>query len=162
VNFDAFVAANPLVRFSIYTHLQSQRVIELGSSIKARLDFILAEQGKADISEGDAYGDIWLWTLGAYEVVRTMADPKWEGAWSPERYREIVEYKRFLADMRVPFAKQELRSGKAVSAENSVAGVDHENRTYFFEIEGKVFDVREQIDSFEWPTRRCCSRPSRQ
>jgi len=149
MNFHAFVAENPLLRFSLYTHLQSRAILDLGESIKFQLDSILRKQGKADVSQGDAFGDIWLWTIGAYEVVRTMADPKWKESWSESKYEEIVTCKRRIADIRVPFAKQELRSGEAITAENSIYGLDHDKRTYFFQIGDNVFDIREEIDLFE-------------
>jgi len=78
-----------------------------------------------------------------------MADPKWKESWSESKYEEIVTCKRRIADIRVPFAKQELRSGEAITAENSIYGLDHDKRTYFFQIGDNVFDIREEIDLFE-------------
>lgn len=149
VDTETFISQNPLVRFSIYTYLQSQTLIRFGNSIKLQFDLILKEPGKLDLPKGDSYGDIWLWFVGAYEVVRTMADPKWKGSWSPQKHQEIVEFKKRIADIRVPFAKQELRSSRAVNAENSIFGVDHERRTYLFKIGDQIFDVRAEIEFFE-------------
>ncbi|WP_172329572.1 hypothetical protein [Mangrovicoccus sp. HB161399] len=68
-------------------------------------------------------GPFWLWILGAYEVLRTI-DRNGE-CLSRDLRQKIAEEKRHVAQIRMPFAKQELnrRSGPAFG-ELSVVGPD--------------------------------------
>lgn len=124
MTYEDLIRLNPISRFSIYTHAQASAVIELGASIKEQFDTMIQDGNIVDMSNGNPYGKVWLWVIGAYEVVRTMSDQKWKGSWSEERYTQIQEYKKRIADLRVPFAKQEHRNGKAVNHENSIYGID--------------------------------------
>ena len=78
-----------------------------------------------------------------------MSDPKWENSWDQEKLAEIKSYKKMVADLRVPFAKQEHRNGEAINDVCSIAGINFESKSYRFNVKGKVFDVRELINQFE-------------
>ncbi|QEG26938.1 hypothetical protein GobsT_16860 [Gemmata obscuriglobus] len=125
---------NPLVIFSIYVDSQSRIIRELGVEILARLDTGISpnvETGKGAVLSIDiscCYGRIWLWVIGAYEIVRTMCQAK--QCFSQRVVQELHGLKHRLGFLRMPFAKQELR-GKSVPvhAENSIAGIGSHRRT---------------------------------
>ncbi len=149
MTYEEFITLNPISRFSIYSHAQSSAVIELGVLIKEQFDTMIQDGNVVDMSKGDPYGKVWLWVVGAYEVARTMSDPKWKESWSENRYIKILGYKKRIADLRVPFVKQEHRNGKVINHENSIYSIDFEEKSYLFEINGKVFNVRNEINIFE-------------
>jgi hypothetical protein len=144
-----FQASHPEIGFSIYTHIQAHVLIKLGTKIKSQFDSMFKGHNSIDLSQGDPYGEIWLWVIGVYEVIRTMSDPKWKSSWSKEKYSEICKYKKRIADLRVPFAKQEYRNGRAINNEASIRGIDNSLKSYLYEVEDKKFSIREEIDKFE-------------
>lgn len=146
---EKFIEENPLAKFSIYTLLQAEELVVLGKSIKSTFDKIILRDNLVDLTEGDPYGKIWLWVLGTYEVIRTMADAKWKRCWSNQKYEEIVEFKRHLAHLRVPFAKQEHRTGGPLGNENSVFAFESTNASFIYRVKDRTFNVREEIDRFE-------------
>ena len=149
MTYEESILKNPIVRFSVYTHVQAKAVIELGESIKEQFDEMINDENVVDMSKGDPYGKVWLWVIGAYEVIRTMSDPKWKSSWSDVRYCQLLEYKKHIADLRVPFAKQEHRNGKVIKNENSIFGIDFMEKSYLYKVKGKVFNVRKEINHFE-------------
>ena len=65
------------------------------------------------------YGQFWLWVVGAFEVVRTMAGAK--ACFSQRVKDELGPLKKTLAFLRMPFAKQEYPGGgKKIGTEASV------------------------------------------
>ena len=69
------------------------------------MDKMLAQEGIVDGDFNLAYGRIWLWILGAYEVVRTMCQARI--CFSEEYLAKLTTFKTAMADIRIPFAKQE-------------------------------------------------------
>ncbi len=69
---DKMLNENPLIAFSVYTHIQVEIVRDLGRQILEILDNAF----KPGVAEGNSvnrsYGLFWLWILGSYEVTRTM------------------------------------------------------------------------------------------
>lgn len=149
MEFDEFLNKNPLLRFSIYTHIQARTVMELGLSIKDKFDMMFLDDGTIDMRFGDPYGKIWLWVIGAYEVVRTMSDEKWKNSWSPNKREDILAYKKRIAALRIPFAKQELRNGRPIGNENSYVGTNHGNKSFIFRVSDNMFNIRDEIDAFD-------------
>ncbi len=70
---------------------------------------------------------MWLWVLGAYEVVRTMVQA--EKCFSPSAMEHFRTLKKSLAAVRMPASKME-KQGKRipVNSNRSPAGWDVENR----------------------------------
>jgi len=70
---------------------------------------------------------MWLWVLGAYEIVRTMCQAK--GCFSDRALNAMVQLKKTLSVIRIPAAKME-KAGKKepVSSNRSPAGWDVANR----------------------------------
>jgi hypothetical protein len=147
---------NPLVVFSLYTHVQARAVIALGEEIKALLEqsIKLREEDTGPMVDGQgfnrAYGLFWLWTLGAYEVVRTMCQPRTEACFSASAWAQLRALKREISQLRIPFAKQEYAGRNVpIGAENSVAGISSDRPDVTFLIEGRKFSARDMISSFE-------------
>jgi hypothetical protein len=145
---------NPLTVFSVYTDIQCRTVQTLGREILLCLDVGItpdAGTGQGTICGGDVinrgYGQFWLWVLGAYEIVRTMCQA--EKCFSPRVANELKGFKRKLAILRMPFAKQEL-PGKdvPVRAEPSIYGIGDSPPDLRFDVEGQVLSVRELIGEF--------------
>jgi hypothetical protein len=104
--------------FSIYTEVQVTALREQGLKLEA----LSADWETGTISNlHEYYGLFWLWLLGAYEVVRTMAQHK--HCFSVAVQDEIQVTKQELAAARMPFAKQEAQySGEPIYNELSVVG----------------------------------------
>jgi hypothetical protein len=70
---------------------------------------------------------MWLWTLGAYEVVRTMCQAK--SCFSSKALGQLTQLKKTLAAVRMPAAKMEKAGKKApVTSNRSPVGWDVSNR----------------------------------
>jgi hypothetical protein len=86
-------------------------------------------------------GFFWLWVLGAYEVLRAMAERA--SCFDEEAAKKITSQKERLATIRMPFAKQEFRGkGLPIDNENSVDGIDSEVRDISFLISGEEFYIK--------------------
>ncbi len=120
------IEKTPLIRFSLYTVAQVQTLKNVGEEI---ID--LSKDWTEKITNTMRVYDLfWLWVLGTYEVLRTMDQHK--ACFSAQLQIKIGVQKRYLADIRMPFAKQEMRgSGDPVYAELSISGFDG----------GMVFDI---------------------
>jgi hypothetical protein len=87
---------HPLAAFSFYLSGRAQVLLALAAEIGAHLD--AGERGRASDL-------MWLWTLGAYEVTRTMCQA--QACFSPRFYREVSALKADLERVRVPNTKME-------------------------------------------------------
>ena len=113
---DQLYRENPLLAFSFYAHMQAEITRRLGRDVLATLDTAIApsaEEGAAATGDATAinhaYGQFWLWVLAAYEVVRTMSQAR--GCFSEPIAQRLVDLKRHIAGLRIPFAKQEYARG---------------------------------------------------
>ncbi|MGO9569587.1 MAG: hypothetical protein ACLP5H_18810 [Desulfomonilaceae bacterium] len=77
---------------------------------------------------GRAEAFLWLWLLGAYEMVRTMCQA--ESCFSTQALNSLRELKVELSKVRMPSAKMEYagKKGKPVTSYRSPAGIDAENK----------------------------------
>lgn len=145
----------PLVKFSVYTQIQSETISGLGQEILHTLDSAIRNQpGTAAGIECNGssikhvYGQFWLWVLGAYEIVRTME--RAGKCFSPALRDRLQGLKKELALIRMPFAKQELPGKKvAVEGEPSICDVTETPPDLKFAIREKAISVRQLIEKFE-------------
>jgi hypothetical protein len=134
---------NPLLAFSLYTAAQLQSLRRIQSEIDAALE--QPESGFPDLMK--AYDFFWFWTLGAYEVVRTMDENR--SCFSPQLAARTEALKLRLAGIRMPFAKQQLANRPAlgkrrpIRGENSVVGWGE--KSLVFKIDGETFDSRSLV-----------------
>lgn len=118
---------HPLYLFSLYTGLQHDALNWLASEIdgiRSSIDF----KGKSIDAQALSryYNSFWFWTLGAYEVVRTMSQHK--ACFSDAVAAKTVETKKLLSVIRIPFAKQEIaQRGGPVWAELSICGFSEDD-----------------------------------
>jgi hypothetical protein len=145
--FHDFLRRNPLYVFSMYTGKQVEIVSELGAKIERLLDEAITASAVDGTLFQQIYGDFWLWVLGAYEIVRTMSQAK--VSFTPDTIGRINVYKRKLAALRIPFAKQEFaRNGGPIGGEPSVYGIDTARKDFKYEVGGEVYTIRELISGF--------------
>jgi hypothetical protein len=150
MNIEDYLKENPIMRFSVYSDLQIKTIVEVGDSIVEQFDWMIQKPNRIDMSKGDPYGKIWLWIIGTYEIVRTMSDPKWKDSWSESAYSRISAFKRKISELRIPFAKQEIRRKPIpVEREPSIHGFDFEGKSYLFEVNGTCYNIRNLIKEFE-------------
>jgi len=145
---------NPLIFFSVYTDTQYKIVRSLGGDIVRCLEETISIDESGTVNTrltgeftDDAYEKFWLWILGAYEVVRTMAQAK--ACFIDDVPQKLEELKQTLAVLRMPFAKQEPKGVKgAVSAELSIYSICGSPPDYQFRVGEQVVSVRELIGNF--------------
>ena len=137
----------PQLRFSVHTAIQATVIVELGSEIRQLLDSGMAADQVDGSMINSVYGKFWLWVLGAYEVVRTMGQAK--SCFTEEAAQRILAFKRRIATLRMPFAKQEFEGRGPIASEASVSGIDIPNRDLRFDVAGQTFGIRELLGGFE-------------
>lgn len=92
---------HPLAAFSFYLSGRHQVLLTIAAEILDNLD---ASDTQAH-PRTRASDLMWLWTLGAYEVLRTMCQA--EPCFAPDFYRRIAALKVDLERVRVPTTKME-------------------------------------------------------
>lgn len=111
------VAADSLDKFSVYSSMQVKKVNAVGDEILAHLPDVWRVAGTMNA----VYGSFWLWTLGAYEILRTMVQAR--DCFSDVTQRKLKRLRDELRTIRVPFAKQEMPGRPVpIAAEASIAG----------------------------------------
>jgi len=105
------VSREPLLAFSFVLSTRNNQLAIVADEILDNLDKGISKEfidgqyvTKAGIS-------IWLWTLGAYELVRTMCQAK--ACFTPECFERLQPLRKQLAKVRMPDAKME-KQGKHV------------------------------------------------
>ncbi len=147
---ESILERDPLIAFSVYTHIQTVTLRSMAASIRSDLDAAVLDDSRIDATRmNSAYGAFWLWTLGAYEVLRTMAQAT--GCFAPRAADEIKRHKQHLEKLRIPFAKQEYAGNKkrAIASEASISSFGIADRDFSFDVEGQTYSVRMTLDSFE-------------
>ena len=125
--WEQIVERDPIIAFSHYLSGRVHVLLDMADEIVDNLD-----QGFLDDSVSldrvvRAESLMWLWTLGAYEVVRTMCQAK--GCFSEKALDQLTQLKKTLSSVRMHAAKME-KAGKKVpvSSNRSPSGWDIANR----------------------------------
>lgn len=125
--WEQVVEREPLMAFSFYLSGRVNVLLALEDEILGHLDqgFSAACIDGGSVERAESL--MWLWMLGAYEVVRTMCQAK--SCFSDGALHELVQLKKTLAVVRMPAAKME-KSGKKkpVTSNRSPTGWDIANR----------------------------------
>jgi hypothetical protein len=117
------LSREPLLAFSFYLSSRVLQLLLLTDEIIGDLDRGFGVNPIDGERIGHASVTIWLWTLGAYEIVRTMCQAK--SCFSPEAVAQLEELKRNLASARMPDAKMEKPGRKVpVDSDRSPDGWD--------------------------------------
>ncbi len=95
----------------------------------------------------NVYGLFWLWTLGAYEVVRTMTQAR--SSFSATVHEKLLNYKHKISKIRIPFAKQEYQGKKRpIFNEASIHGMNGTKGDMSFQVEGTEYSTRSLMEEF--------------
>ena len=142
-DFDKYLAERPLLYFSAYTSLQVEMLNRTESDIIGMLENMYKDANTIN----NVYSLFWLWTLGAYEVVRTMTQAK--SSFSATVHEKLLNYKRKISKIRIPFAKQEYQGKKKpIFNEASISGMDETKGDMFFRVEGTEYSIRSLMEEF--------------
>ena len=117
------VERDPLLIFSMYLSGRVNVLVSTAEEILENLDcaFTADSLDMQKFERADLL--IWFWTLGAYEVVRTMCQA--DVCFSPQIFSDLKSLKKVLGEVRMPAAKME-RPGKKqpLSSNRSPSGWD--------------------------------------
>ncbi len=140
---------HPLLAFSFYTHVQCEITRRLGHELLTSLETAIAPDSVDATVLDRAYGQFWLWVLGAYEITRTMSHA--EACFSPAVAKNVLDFKRRITRLRIPFAKQEYAGRETVllGADASISGIDRQKRDMTFNVRGDVFSARGLVADFD-------------
>jgi hypothetical protein len=121
--WEQVVERDPLMSFSHYLSGRVHVLLALADEILEHLDQGFSEAHVDGGRVERAESLMWLWMLGAYEVVRTMCQAK--ACFSDNTFNELARLKKALSLVRMPAAKME-KSGKnePVTSNRSPAGWD--------------------------------------
>ena len=121
--WDEVVARDPLVAFSWYLSGRKNVLLDIANEIVAALDAGI-QDSRIDMEPvGRAESLMWLWILGAYEIIRTMQQA--QSCFGARVHPPLKELKSKLATVRMPAAKMEKRGKKEpVTSNRSPSGID--------------------------------------
>ena len=125
--WEQIVERDPLISFSNYLSGRVQVLLAIADEITENLDGGFSGQIVDGGQVTRAESLMWLWTLGAYEVVRTMYQAK--TCFTQPTLDELNKLKKLLSVVRMPAAKMEKPGVKIpVSSNRSPAGWDISRR----------------------------------
>ncbi len=144
------IAQEPLLKFSFYLSGRVNVLYEIGEEIITNL-----EKGFSDSIVNHSYVAraetlMWLWILGAYEIVRTMDQAK--VCFSDSVTVELTNLKKYLAKVRIPAAKMEKPGNKIpVPSNRSASGWDESRRDLIINdpTESVSIFARDVLDKFD-------------
>lgn len=100
----------PLLKYSFYLSSKNILLLDTIDTILEKLDSGFSEGfSNADIIS-DASILTWFWTLGAYEIVRTMSET--DDCFTDSINLKLKKLKKLLAEARMPSAKMEKKGKK--------------------------------------------------
>ena len=125
--WEQLVEQDPLIAFSFYLAGRKNVLLAIAEEIIENLNQAFSDTvidgGKVDRAESL----MWLWTLRAYEVVRTMCQSK--ASFSNKAFNNLTKLKKTLSAIRMPAAKMEKHGKKVpVTSNRSPSGWDVSNR----------------------------------
>ena len=146
---------NPLIRFSVYTHMQVKFLVQMCHEVRGILDATITRGVPASESPivdakriEHAYHLFWLWVLGAYEVTRTMDQAR--DCFEPMFAQEVHALKERLAVLRIPFAKQEYsKENRPADNELSIYAFDFDSHDLLFDVRSTSLSMRALFSKFE-------------
>ncbi len=108
---EELLAREPLLNFSFYLSGRNNVLLSILDEIIENLNNGFSSTPIQGNLIEHASMLVWLWTLGAYEVVRTISQAK--SSFSEDFNQKILELKQDLAKVRMPSAKME-KQGKKI------------------------------------------------
>ena len=117
------IEREPLLKYSFYLSSKNILLLDVLDEILKKLDTGFSEKSISAEIIGDASVLTWFWTLGAYEMIRTMAQTK--DCFSANINGKINTLKQVLAKARMPSSKMEKKGQKIpVNSNRSFDGWD--------------------------------------
>jgi len=125
--WEEFLQKHPLARFSYYLNGRVWVLSEVKEEIIENLDGAFVDKTIFHEKTSRAEMLFWLWSLGAYEVIRTMHQAK--SCFSDRVQNDLFALKKELAAVRMPNAKME-KAGKKVPVPSgrSASGINVERK----------------------------------
>lgn len=125
--WEEMTAREPLLVFSFYLSGRVNVLLSIADEVVVHLDAGFAGGIVYGAEVGRASDLMWLWSLAAYEVVRTIcAVPECFSQSAQDRFKVL---KGHLAEIRMPSAKMEQRGKKIpVTSNRSPDGWDLQNK----------------------------------
>ncbi len=125
--WEQIIERDPLIAFSHYLSGRVHVLLAIADEITGNLE----EGFSGQVIDGGqierAESLMWLWILGAYEIVRTMCQAK--TCFTQPTLNELNKLKKLLSEARMPAAKMEKPGVKIpVSSNRSPAGWDISRR----------------------------------
>lgn len=138
----------PLLIFSFYLSGRNNTLLTLSDEIIELLDKGFNNPINKDGAIERASTLLWFWTLGAYEVIRTICQAK--ACFSPPFIVRAEKLKKQLAIVRMPSAKMEKQSKKeAVNSNRSPDGWDYDNKDVLIGNPDTAISAREILQSYD-------------
>lgn len=103
---EEIIENEPLIVFSYYLSEKNNLLLDLSDKILENLDKGFGSEIYTEFI-GKASSMTWFWTLGAYEVIRTICQAK--GCFSDTFIESANKLKEQLAIVRMPSAKMEVK-----------------------------------------------------
>lgn len=117
----------PLLNYSFYLSSKNILLLNTIDTILEKLNSGFSESSVNGDSISDASVLTWFWTLGAYEIVRTMSESK--DCFSETINTKLNPLKQLLAKARMPSSKMEKKGKKIpVNSNRSFDGWDVKNK----------------------------------
>jgi len=149
----------PLLAFSVYLSERNNNVLQLSDEILSNLELGFNDGRHIDATIiGNASVSMWFWTLGAYEIVRTISQAK--ECFTDEFIVKINELKKQLAIVRMPSAKMEEQGSKSipVNSNRSADGWDLDSKDLIVGSPQNPKSARQLIELYD--TTLCSLVPS--
>jgi hypothetical protein len=141
------VEREPLLAFSFYLSTRNNQLTSVADNILDLLDSGISDKRIDYGLVGEAGTLMWFWTLGAYEIIRTICQAK--TCFSESYINKALNLKKILAKVRMPDAKMEKQGKKEpVTSNRSPFAEDVEKKDLII---GDPFDplyAREIIDLY--------------
>ena len=147
--WEQMVERDPLLVYSNYLSGRVHVLLDLSDEIILNLDQGFSGQLIDAGKVGRADSLMWLWIMGAYEVVRTMCQS--ETCFSKSIHNELRQLKKVLAEVRMPAAKMEKSGAKVpVPSDRSPTGWNPARRDLLVNApcSASVF-ARDLLDEFD-------------
>ena len=124
---DEQIEREPLLKYSFYLSSKNNLLLSTIDEIVKKLNAGFSKSTINTDQISDASILTWFWTLGAYEVVRTMSQTK--DCFSSDANTKIDLLKQELAKVRIPNTKMERKGKKIpVNSNRSFDGWDIEKK----------------------------------
>ena len=140
---------DPIMVFSFYLSGRVAVLSHFSAEILEHLDEGFSAQPLDGSRVERADSLMWLWLLGAYEIVRTMTQA--EQCFSVRAMSELKNLKKILATARMPSAKMEKPGRRIpVTSDRSPSGWDFSSRDLLMGDPEAPVSARFLLSEFDW------------